>query len=136
MAAFVRTLITERLECFHCHGGFNFSSSTTHANTAFDERAFHNNGLFNIAGGGYPPGNRGLFEFTGVRDDMGKFRAPTLRNIALTAPYMHDGSLATLDDVINFYSAGGRLIETAAAPIRLRAGLFRASRLHPRSALT
>tara|TARA_B110000240_G_C13301227_1_gene368590 strand:- start:513 stop:629 length:117 start_codon:yes stop_codon:yes gene_type:complete len=38
---------------------------------------------------------------------MGKFRAPTLRNIQVSAPYMHDGSLATLDDVIEFYAAGG-----------------------------
>lgn len=102
---------TERLECFHCHGGFNFSSSVTHDAAVFAERAFHNTGLFNIGGnGGFPPGNRGLFEFTGVREDMGKFRAPTLRNIALTAPYMHDGSLPTLDAVIDFYSAGGRVI--------------------------
>lgn len=104
---------TERLECFHCHGGFNFSSSTTSANAAFAERAFHNNGLYNIGGGGaYPPGNRGLFEFTGVREDMGKFRPPTLRNIALTAPYMHDGSLATLDEVIDSYAAGGHVTPT------------------------
>ncbi len=41
---------------------------------------------------------------------MGRFRAPTLRNIALTAPYMHDGSLGTLAEVIDFYAAGGRLI--------------------------
>jgi cytochrome c peroxidase len=41
---------------------------------------------------------------------MGKFRAPTLRNIALTAPYFHDGSAATLDEVIDHYAAGGRTI--------------------------
>ena len=41
---------------------------------------------------------------------MGKFKAPTLRNITLTAPYMHDGSLATLEDVLDHYAAGGRLI--------------------------
>lgn len=43
---------------------------------------------------------------------MGRFRAPTLRNIALTAPYMHDGSIATLDEVIDHYSAGGRTLAT------------------------
>ena len=42
---------------------------------------------------------------------MGRFRAPTLRNIAVTAPYMHDGSIATLDEVIDHYAAGGRTIE-------------------------
>lgn len=127
---------TERLECFHCHGGFNFSSSTTHMNAAFNERAFHNNGLYNLGGGGaYPPGNRGLFEFTGVREDMGKFRAPTLRNIALTAPYMHDGTLATLDDVINFYSAGGRVIESGPLAGDGRANPFK-SRFVPGFTLT
>ncbi len=42
----------------------------------------------------------------------GKFRPPTLRNIALTAPYMHDGSIATLRDVVKHYAAGGRVIES------------------------
>ena len=41
---------------------------------------------------------------------MGKFRAPTLRNIELTAPYMHDGSIATLEEVLATYAAGGRNI--------------------------
>jgi cytochrome c peroxidase len=39
---------------------------------------------------------------------MGKFRVPTLRNVALTAPYMHDGSLASLEEVIDHYARGGR----------------------------
>jgi cytochrome c peroxidase len=43
---------------------------------------------------------------------MGRFRAPTLRNIALTAPYMHDGSIATLDQVLDHYAAGGRTIDS------------------------
>ncbi|MDX2024418.1 MAG: di-heme enzyme [Deltaproteobacteria bacterium] len=127
---------TERLECFHCHGGFNFSSSTTQADAAFTERAFHNNGLYNIGGAGsYPPGNRGVFEITGVREDMGKFRAPTLRNIALTAPYMHDGSLATLDDVLDFYAAGGRVIESGPLAGDGRANPFK-SRFVPGFVLT
>jgi cytochrome c peroxidase len=42
--------------------------------------------------------------------DMGRFKAPTLRNIAVTAPYMHDGSIATLDEVLDHYQAGGRTI--------------------------
>jgi cytochrome c peroxidase len=41
---------------------------------------------------------------------MGRFRAPTLRNIAVTAPYMHDGSIATLDEVLDHYAAGGRTV--------------------------
>jgi cytochrome c peroxidase len=102
---------SERLECFHCHNGFNFTLSTTHESSAFTERPFHNTGLFNIGGtGAFPVNNQGIFEFTQQAEDMGKFRAPTLRNLAYTAPYMHDGSIATLDEVIDFYSMGGRNI--------------------------
>jgi cytochrome c peroxidase len=104
---------SERLECFHCHGGFNFSQSTTHSTSEFEEIEFHNNGLYNIGGtGAYPIDNRGLWEFTFKPEDMGRFRAPTLRNIELTAPYMHDGSIATLEEVIEHYARGGRLITT------------------------
>ncbi|MGB5491558.1 MAG: hypothetical protein WBM76_12095, partial [Woeseiaceae bacterium] len=61
--------------------------------------------------GAYPEDNTGLFDMTGERRDMGRFKAPSLRNIAVTAPYMHDGSVATLGDAISHYSRGGRLIE-------------------------
>ncbi|MBA55579.1 MAG: di-heme enzyme [Pseudomonadales bacterium] len=104
---------SEALECFHCHGGYNFSDSTLDRAIAFVERPFHNTGLYNIGGtGAFPVDNQGLFAATGDPSDMGKFRAPTLRNIELTAPYMHDGSIATLADVVDFYAAGGRNIET------------------------
>ena len=100
---------SERLECFHCHGGFNFTDSTTHENANVDRVGYHNNGLYNIDGeGSYPANNTGLFDMTGNRRDMGRFKAPTLRNIALTAPYMHDGSLPSLESVIDHYAAGGR----------------------------
>jgi cytochrome c peroxidase len=56
----------------------------------------------------YAAPNRGLYEQTHRTEDIGKFRAPTLRNIAVTAPYMHDGSVATLDAVIEHYAAGGK----------------------------
>jgi cytochrome c peroxidase len=102
---------SERLECFHCHGSFNFAQGTTHDGTTFDEAEFHNNGLYNINGtGAYPPGNQGLWELTQKQQDIGRFRPPTLRNIELTAPYMHDGSVATLEEVLDIYARGGRLI--------------------------
>ena len=102
---------SERFECHHCHIAFNFSAATVHANSTFSASAFQNNGLYNLDGqGAYPRGNRGLYEITGVANDMGRFRPPTLRNVELTAPYMHDGSLATLEDVIRHYAAGGREI--------------------------
>lgn len=102
---------SNELECFHCHGGFNFSDGVTHEGLVIEEVGFHNTGLYNIDGrGGYPEPNRGLYESTGERADMGRFRAPTLRNIAVTAPYMHDGSIADLDGVLDHYAAGGRTI--------------------------
>jgi len=102
---------SERLECFHCHGGLNFSDSIMHERLAFQEIAFHNTGLYNIDGkGAYPPDNTGVHEITHQLSDMGRFKAPTLRNIALTAPYMHDGSISTLEEAIDHYKAGGRTI--------------------------
>lgn len=106
---------SERLECHHCHGGFNFTQSTSHEKQPLDRRPFHNTGLYftdrtQFAGKGYPERDRGLAEISLNPADDGRFRAPTLRNIALTAPYMHDGSIATLDEVIDFYMAGGRVL--------------------------
>lgn len=103
---------SERFECHHCHTGFNLTLSTVTANTTFPERPFFNTGLYNVDGeGAYPSGNAGVFDITGKPEDMGRFRPPSLRNVALTAPYMHDGSIATLEEVLAFYEAGGRLIE-------------------------
>lgn len=104
---------SELLECHHCHGGFNFSSSVMFEGKAFDELFYQNTGLYNVDGkGGYPAQDTGLYEITGSPEDMGRYRAPTLRNIELTAPYMHDGSIATLEEAIEgHYARGGRLIE-------------------------
>ena len=100
---------SEKLECHHCHGGFNFTQSTTHEKQQLDLRAFHNTGLYNTSGEfSYPKQDTGLFEATSKPEDVGRFRTPTLRNVALTAPYMHDGSIKTLSEVIDFYAAGGR----------------------------
>ncbi len=91
---------SERLRCSECHGGPAFAGR---------EAAFHNTGLYNLDGAGlYPLGGQGLFARTRKLEDMGRFRAPGLRNIALTAPYMHDGSLATLREVLAHYARGGR----------------------------
>ncbi|MEZ4452764.1 MAG: di-heme enzyme [Nannocystaceae bacterium] len=100
---------SERFECYHCHGGLNLTAAFYGSTSTQRERAYFNNGLYNIDGvGGYPEPNVGLYAFTGEPADMGRFRAPSLRNIALTAPYMHDGSIATLEEVIDFYADGGR----------------------------
>ncbi len=102
---------SERLECFHCHGGFNFSDAMDHEGLVFTGAIFHVNGLYNIDGeGGYPPPNTGVHEVTGRIEDMGRFKAPTLRNVAVRAPFMHDGSVADIDEVIDHYAEGGRVI--------------------------
>lgn len=107
----MRLFFGEKAECFHCHGSFNFNDQIVHASSRLVETPFHNTGLYNLGGSGnFPAGNQGLFEFTARASDRGLFRAPSLRNVAVTAPYMHDGSIATLEEVLDFYAAGGRLI--------------------------
>lgn len=82
---------SERAECFHCHTGFNFTNN-----------GFHNNGI-------RPDDpDRGRASVTERASDEGRFKVPSLRNVAVTAPYMHDGSLETLEDVIDHYRGGGR----------------------------
>ncbi len=80
---------SERGECFHCH-----------ATRLFTDNQFHNNGLdAEVAGAGRA-------EITGRSLDDGAYKTPTLRNVAQTAPYMHDDRFATLEEVIAFYSHG------------------------------
>jgi cytochrome c peroxidase len=99
---------SEELRCAECHGGMNFAGRSRTEHQA-PEPSFHNTATYDIDGkGSYPEADRGLVRATGEPDDEGRFRAPTLRNIAMTAPYMHDGSIATLSDVIDHYAAGGR----------------------------
>lgn len=82
---------SERTQCSSCHGGFNFTNY-----------AFANNGLYTD----YP--DPGRFRFTGEEEDRAKFKTSSLRNVDLTAPYMHDGSLPTLEAVVDHYSSGGK----------------------------
>jgi len=98
---------SERGGCFQCHGGWNFSTIRFEG-TPDREGMGNSHGFFNTGVSSYLPPNRGLYEHTQRSDDIGKFQPPTLRNVAVTAPYMHDGSLATLDDVIDHYAAGGK----------------------------
>jgi cytochrome c peroxidase len=94
---------SQQLSCFRCHGGFNFSGNTVSEKHAVSELEFHNNGVYAV----FSAPNSGIFEFTKDPKDAGKFKAPTLRNIAVTAPYMHDGSIPTLNAVLSHYAAGG-----------------------------
>jgi len=101
---------SERLECAHCHGGLNFTDNTHRQGQSYPETGFHNTGLYNLDGAGaYPATNIGLREFTLEKSDEGRFRTPSLRNVAVTGPYMHDGSIPTLEAVIrDHYALGGR----------------------------
>lgn len=79
-------------DCFHCHGNPN--------NPLWTDNDFHNNGLDATFS------DLGLGGVTGDPNDNGKFRSPSLRNLAFTAPFMHDGRFSTLDEVIDHYSEG------------------------------
>ncbi|WP_299250231.1 cytochrome c peroxidase [uncultured Lacinutrix sp.] len=79
-------------DCFHCHGNPN--------NPLWTDNIFHNNGLDSSFT------DLGLGGVTGDTNDNGKFKSPSLRNLAYTAPYMHDGRFNTIDEVIEFYSTG------------------------------
>jgi cytochrome c peroxidase len=82
---------SNKTNCSSCHSGFNFTNYT-----------FENNGLYvNYA-------DSGRMRLTQLPQDRAKFKVPTLRNIALTAPYMHNGSFNTLTDVLEHYNTGGQ----------------------------
>ena len=83
--------------CLHCH--------TTDADVLGTTRKFSNNGLDPI-NDPLAYRDKGLGGFTNNLEDNGKFKIPSLRNVELTAPYMHDGRFATLEEVLNFYSEG------------------------------
>lgn len=108
---FVTTNEDHRFECNHCHGGFAFSDHVAWEGLQQEGEPppFHQTGLYDLDGKGlYPEPNTGVYNTSLDPKDMGKFKAPTLRNIALTPPYMHDGSIATLSDVLDHYAKGGR----------------------------
>jgi cytochrome c peroxidase len=76
-------------DCFHCHGGMLFT-----------DHGFHDNGL------DLSKADIGRMAVTGSEADRGKFKTPSLRNVALRAPYMHDGRFATLEEVVEHYNSG------------------------------
>ncbi len=83
----------EGADCFHCHGG--------NGTPLFTTNLFYNNGSSSIFN---DPKDR--YSVTGNTFDIGAYRAPTLRNIEVTAPYFHDGRFSTLDQVLEFYNSG------------------------------
>lgn len=83
-------LFFDKAECFHCHTGRDLTDGLAHNNA---------NRLFNP--------DLGVAELSGREEDVGRFVTPTLRNVALTGPYMHDGSRTSLRDVLETYNDGG-----------------------------
>ena len=90
-------LFAGRANCVTCHVGPNFT----------DEQ-FHNTGVSTRSDDGHGVGDPGRARVTGLPRDLGAFKTPTLREVARSAPYMHDGSMATLEQVVAFYDSGGR----------------------------
>lgn len=82
--------MSTRTNCSGCHSGFNFTNY-----------AFENNGLYLMYS------DSGRMRFTQLPEDRAKFKVPSLRNVALTAPYMHDGSINSLEAVVEHYNNGG-----------------------------
>lgn len=100
-------LFESRANCWKCHSGKNYS----------DEK-FHNTG---VSWGGTPV-DLGRYEVTKNAEDRGRFKTPSLRGVAKTAPYMHDGSIKTLEEVIAYYSKGGNAnthLDPALKPLNL-----------------
>jgi len=124
----------ERLECYHCHDGVNFTDNHIQQGQAFPEQGFHNTGLYNEDGQGtYKAWDHGLRDVTLHAEDEGSFRTPTLRNIAVTAPYMHDGSLPTLEAVIKqHYAVKGHSAISGKGPNPLRSDFIEGFKLNNR----
>lgn len=86
----MKLFFSQRTGCTGCHSGFNFTNNS-----------FQNTGLYDD----YP--DIGRKRLTGQQNDLALFKVPTLRNAGLTAPYMHDGSMASLEEVVEHYNSGG-----------------------------
>jgi cytochrome c peroxidase len=108
-------LFTGKANCATCHVGPLFTDGDFHnSGLAWRDTAFSDIGRANS---------------TGLTEDMGRFKTPSLRNVAITAPYMHDGSKRSLEDVIDFYDAGGQPnpgLDPLIRPLRLTADERRA----------
>jgi len=98
-------LFSGKADCAHCH-----------VPPLFTDNRFHNIGLDSVIV------DKGRMEVTGLAEDAGKFRTPTLRNIDLTSPYMHDGRFETLEEVVDHYSEGRQGPGSQVAPVHLSPG--------------
>ena len=104
------------------HGMWVFDSKgrcwRCHTAPQYTDEKFHNTGV----SWGKSPSDLGRYETTKQEGDKGRFKTPTLRGVTLTAPYMHDGSLKTLEEVVDYYSRGGNTnphLDTVIQPLNL-----------------
>lgn len=100
----MKLFFSDRAKCGKCHGGIDFNEAQNEQKVFSD---FFNVGLY----ARYPATDKGLSEITLSDEDEGKFRTPSLRNVTLTAPYMHDGSVSTLEKCLQIFNQGGRISE-------------------------
>ncbi|MGE3646914.1 MAG: MbnH family di-heme enzyme [Reyranellaceae bacterium] len=109
-----RLFFDTRLGCAICHAGATFGPLADRLLPGAAPVVYANTGLYDLDGkGAYRPIDRGLLESSDKREDMGRFRAPSLRDVADRAPYMHDGSVASLEAVIDRYAAGAPTLASA-----------------------
>lgn len=107
-----------RARCGSCHQG-----------EFFTDYAYHNNGLDTVYSTDHEQLAWGRGRITNQAADIGKYKTPTLRNVALTAPYMHDGRFATLEDVLDHYSSGIRSSPTLDPALQARIPLTSAEKI-------
>jgi cytochrome c peroxidase len=100
--------LSNSLKCASCHPPPFFTTNAVSENI---DSIYFNTGLYNINNKGlYPSEDNGIRQVTGRPEDDGKFKIPSLRNVELTGPYTHDGSVNSLGEMIDIYQRGGRLI--------------------------
>ncbi|MDO5693168.1 MAG: di-heme enzyme [Pseudomonadota bacterium] len=111
--------VFKEARCIACHQEPNFTDQFVTANTTQLTLRWHNKGLYNLLDAWGRAGadpldaildSQGLIDLTGNLADMGAYKTPTLRNIEMTAPYGHDGSIATLEEAVEIFTSGGRHI--------------------------
>jgi cytochrome c peroxidase len=114
---------SDALSCAQCHPGFAATDAVVAVGLPAQVR-FHNLGLSDVdQRGAYPLTDQGEFEITNHAIDMGAFKAPTLRNLRFTGPYLHDGSAASLSDLVDTLAAGGRVFQQTGHPSVLQSPL-------------
>lgn len=100
---------SKRLNCVSCHRPPYFTLATSTENV---DSIYANIGLYNVGNKNeYPQTDNGIYSITHQPKDNGKFKIPSLRNVMFTAPYMHNGSISTIEEVIDMYARGGRNID-------------------------